>query len=69
MTARRVVKRDGRFEVWQGNAMLAYVDPESDWLCVLDGRGYVVSRPDVIYHESQILNILDAWNEKNTKRR
>lgn len=64
MTAqRKIIKRDSRFEVWQSNKMIAYVDPETDWLCVLGDCGHVVARPDVVYHESQILTVLDAWND------
>lgn len=55
-TSRRVIVKDGRKEAWQGNRMIAYVDPETDQLCILDQKGYVVNRVEIPRHSA----ILDA---------
>ena len=55
---RKVVMKDGRKEVWQGNRLIAYVDPETDVLCVLDRKGYVKHRGPIITHEREILDAL-----------
>lgn len=62
---RNVITRDGRKELWQGNALLAYVDPDDDWLCIIGPSGHVVARPDMIYHESQILKVYDEYTKAN----
>lgn len=67
MGGRRIITKDGRVEVWQSNRLIAYVDPETDFLCALNSNGYVEKRIDLIYHESQILPLLDE-HAKNAKR-
>lgn len=51
---RRVIVKDGRREVWDGNRMIAYVDQETGLLCILNQKGYVVNQVE-ISRDSEIL--------------